>query len=160
MLKRMNITYLNVQYDPALLNLWKGQRWEGGEWEGVSGFDYIGRHLGYRFCLRDAALRLEKGRLDVSVTVENVGFAPIYQNCEARLIQRTSTGEEYWIPMKGSLLGLKEGTRVLTAEGLKQQSSQLYVRLFRLSDQREILFATHTPQQPPHTHRPFLGTLE
>lgn len=162
MLHQMNITYLNSQYDPALLNLWREQRWTGGAWDGISGFDYIGRHLGYRFCLRDAALHREKGRLNVSVTVENVGFAPIYQSCELQLIQVTPAGEEYWIPMSGSLLGLKRGTRVLTAEGIKQEKSLLYVRLCRVSDGREIFFATRSPQQPEGTESCglFLGRLE
>lgn len=160
MLQKMNITYLNSQYDPALLSLWREQQWTGGLWDGISGFDYIGRHLGYRFCLRETALRREKGRLDVSVTVENVGFAPIYQSCELLLIQVTLAGEEFRISMSGSLLGLKRGARVLTAKGIRQEKSLLYVHLCRVSDGREIIFATRSPQQQPNTRGLFLGTLE
>lgn len=161
MLKRMHITYLNSQYDSGLLNLWKQQRWESSDgWNGMNGYDYLGRHLGYRFCLRDVTIKRAQGRLAVWVTVENVGFAPIYQDCQVQLVQLTRAGEEYRIPMKGTLLALAEGTVTLTAEELKPEKSRLFIRLFRRSDAREIFFATHSPQQPPDTQGLFLGSLE
>ena len=48
-LKKMRISYLNCVYDRRILELWRHMKWEGkGPWNGVNGFDYIGRHLGYR----------------------------------------------------------------------------------------------------------------
>ena len=56
-LKKMRISYLNCVYDRRILELWQHMTWEEkGPWNGVNGFDYIGRHLGYRFCVRSAKM--------------------------------------------------------------------------------------------------------
>ena len=47
-LDQMHVSYLNSTYRQEQLNAWKNQSmtWNG---ETISVYDYIGRHLGYRF---------------------------------------------------------------------------------------------------------------
>lgn len=162
-LKQMHITYLNSQYDPAVLDIWRRQRWGSGDvWNRMSGYDYIGRHLGYRLCIRDVFSQIEEGKLRLYVVVENVGFAPLYQPCEMRLVQINQEGKSREIPMRGNLLGLTQGLRTMMADIPDTEKSRIFTRLHRLSDGREIQFATCTSQQPEGTDSCglFLGTLE
>lgn len=83
-LRRMHVTYLNKVYDAEILDRWKRWKYEGTEeWNGKSLYDYIGAHLGYRLVIRDVKfeeLRAGGGRMEI--TVENTGFAPLYQQTE------------------------------------------------------------------------------
>lgn len=83
-LRRMHVTYLNKVYDSGILDLWKQWKYEGAEeWKGKSLYDYIGAHLGYRLVIRDVKLQVLRtggGRLEI--TVENTGFASLYQETE------------------------------------------------------------------------------
>ena len=86
-LKKMHLTALNSTYDERILNIWKKWRREGKDiWRGISGYDYIGRHLGYRFFVKSAAVRFTADYASVTLSVENVGFSGFYQEGEARLL--------------------------------------------------------------------------
>lgn len=88
-LRRMNICYLNRVHDQRILKLWKRMTWKGPKpWAGMNGYDYIGRHLGYRFCVRNVNVSLPEGDgkdCQWQVTVENIGFARCYQEVDAWL---------------------------------------------------------------------------
>lgn len=162
-LHQMHITYLNSQYDPALLDVWKRQRWASSDgWNGMSGRDYIGAHLGYRFLVRAVSVRTKGDAPEISVTLENVGFAPLYHQCQLALVQKTPAGEEHRVFLEGDLRGLTAGNRLLAAGQLRPESSDLYLRLFRVWDNREIRFGTQSPGQPENTKALglFLGRLE
>lgn len=94
-LRRMHITYLNRTYDSRILDVWKQWKYSGAEeWSGKSLYDYIGAHLGYRLVIRDVRFQAgrggDSGRLEI--TVENTGFASLYQEAEFWL--ESSEGEE------------------------------------------------------------------
>lgn len=82
-LRRMHVSYLNRIHDKRQLELWKKQTWsDNGPFHGMSGFDYIGRHLGYRFCVRNVSVSFPRGQENVCcfrIGIENVGFARCYQ---------------------------------------------------------------------------------
>lgn len=84
-LRRMHITYLNKTYDSRILDIWKQWKYSGVEvWNGKSLYEYIGAHLGYRLVIRDVRFQTvrggDEGRLEI--TVENTGFASLYQEAE------------------------------------------------------------------------------
>lgn len=84
-LRRMHITYLNKIYDSRILDIWKQWKYSGvEEWNGKNFYDYIGAHLGYRLVIRDVLFQTSRGgdcgRLEI--TVENTGFASLYQEAE------------------------------------------------------------------------------
>lgn len=78
-LANMHITYLNRQYDMAVLDKWRSN----------NGYDYIGTHLGYRFVVTDAAVSPDTedtgsktqtcgGSIYINVRIANRGFACVY----------------------------------------------------------------------------------
>lgn len=81
-LRRMHVSYLNRVHDIRLLEHWKKLVWtEEGPYMGMSGYDYIGRHLGYRFCVRGVSIQFPCGQEEVcvfKVVIENIGFARCY----------------------------------------------------------------------------------
>ncbi|MCM1191371.1 MAG: DUF4874 domain-containing protein [Butyrivibrio sp.] len=88
LLRRMHITYLNKVYDAGILDIWRQWKYSGAEaWNGKSLYDYIGAHLGYRLVIRDVRFQAgrggDSGKLEI--TVENTGFASLYQETEFRL---------------------------------------------------------------------------
>lgn len=99
-LRRMHISYLNRVHDPRILELWKRMTWrERGPWEGMNGFDYIGRHLGYRFCVRNVTVKFVREKRNAQVqclweiSIENVGFSPCYQKARAWLEWKNEEGQ-------------------------------------------------------------------
>lgn len=85
----MHVTYLSRDYDGKVLKKWADTKvTEKGCFQGMDALTYMERHLGYRLVIREAKLKSDqKARaLSVAVTVQNVGFAPIYKQAEARLV--------------------------------------------------------------------------
>ncbi|MCM1044800.1 MAG: DUF4832 domain-containing protein [Candidatus Gastranaerophilales bacterium] len=96
-LRRMHITYLNIAYDSAVLNKWKDTIYQEDDcFDGISGYDYINAHLGYRYVLSSSRLSWNKRDLSsasLSLTIWNTGFAPAYRLFEAALtLEETETG--------------------------------------------------------------------
>ena len=111
-LRKMHVTYLNSMHDQKLLDQWKAQtmKWNGSM---ISVYDYIGLHLGYRFIVRDATwtavektvpgggLRkhfMGKKEKFLEVTVENSGFADLYDEAECIIYVKTSDGVSHICP--------------------------------------------------------------
>ena len=111
-LRKMHVTYLNSMHDQKLLDQWKAQtmKWNGSM---ISVYDYIGLHLGYRFIVRDATwtavektvpgggLRkhfMGKKEKFLEVTVENSGFADLYEEVECIIYVKTSDGVSHICP--------------------------------------------------------------
>lgn len=136
-LQRMHITYLNCIHDAKLLNLWKGK---ASPWSNVSFYDYIGAHLGYRFCVR--AVKLQKRRQNVTIvmTIENNGFASCYEDyvialeivSEAKMIRQ----ETNW-----NLRSLMPGTTEKWQCFLPDVKGRLYLTAHREKDGKVLCFA-------------------
>ena len=90
-LAAMHVSYLNRGHDTKVLEKWRNAiyRDSGSVYDGMSGYDYIERHLGYRFVIRDVSVP-ESGWLweeqTITVRVENVGYSPRYTPCKVELI--------------------------------------------------------------------------
>ena len=88
-LAERHITYLNKDYDQAVLKKWKNDTvTEVGCFYGLDGYTYIDRHLGYRLLIADTYLeyRQRQRSLLVEVALKNVGFAPLYKETKINLI--------------------------------------------------------------------------
>ena len=79
-----------VIIDSTVLNKWKATIVNGTDdvWNGMSGYDYIERHLGYRYVLDSSSLKFhplfdDTGML--TVTIRNVGFSNCYRPLEANV---------------------------------------------------------------------------
>lgn len=80
----MHISYLNSIYHPQVLQAWKEANicWPGTG-QILSGYEFIGRHLGYRFVLR--SLSVDRKR-KMHIFIENCGFAECCQDVRCELI--------------------------------------------------------------------------
>lgn len=154
-LKKMRISYLNCVHDQRILELWKHMTWsEKDSWEGMNGFDYIGRHMGYRFCVRNVSVKVlggkrgEEAQCQWEVSVENIGFAPCYQQAKTWLEWADSEGQtctkELLLELSRVLPGeVKTGTcTTVPAQG--------EVRLYaaRRQDGHFIYFANAPEEEP------------
>lgn len=79
---QMHISYLNMDYDPDVLNKWKNTPYSGEDiFRGLNGYDYMERHLGYRFVLRSSSFSFPSQASDhaiLEISLENVGFSANY----------------------------------------------------------------------------------
>lgn len=85
----MHVTYVNRDYDTNVFNKWASSVFRGGGvFNGMDGLSYIERHLGYRLLIRDVNLGYDfkEDSLSVDVTLQNVGFAPVYREVEVHVL--------------------------------------------------------------------------
>lgn len=85
----MHVTYINRWYDENVLNKWADTIVsEEGCFDGMDGLSYVERHLGYRLFINDTALEYAfwEDTLSVDVTLQNVGFAPVYKDTEVYMV--------------------------------------------------------------------------
>ena len=112
-LATMHVTYLNQDYDRNVFEKWEKTTVETGDcFSGMDGYTYIQLHLGYRFLIRKAEMAYDfwKDSLSVEVTMQNVGFAPIYQDQEIRLVLvNEETGEAHTVKINQDLRELTGG---------------------------------------------------
>lgn len=149
-LKKMHITYLNRQYDERILNTWKQWKWEEpGLWQGSSLYDYIGNHLGYRFRVRDVMVSAEgKGEkmLLVTLTIENVGFANLYQEAELLLTWMGEDGKKYTKKLECDLRRLDSGQAQVISGWITPMQCELHLCARGKKDGRILYLANQSTQ--------------
>ena len=141
-LEKSGTTYLNDEHDIELINLWKNAKYQAnGVWKDETVFDYIDAHLGYRFVLNGVKFAKDKnGFLNVSVSVKNTGFAPMYQDCDMYIKISDFDGTETH-EIKGGLNNLNSGeTKVLSAS-FKKDKGFVTVCAKRSTDETIVYFA-------------------
>lgn len=104
-LAHIHISYLNSAYDEAVLSKWKESTWQGGDlYDGMNGYDYISRHLGYRYVLRSSDFIFTPPWADtasLSLVLENVGFSGSYRAFDVSLtLKRTGGNQEHIFPIQ------------------------------------------------------------
>lgn len=96
-LQTMHVSYLNSVHDPAVIDKWKNSVYRGEDvFDGVSGYDYIRDHLGYRYVIRSSEIAANPKERSSSLllTIENVGFSASYRRFSFLLTMVDSkTGE-------------------------------------------------------------------
>ena len=97
---KMHVSYLNSVYSKEVLDDWKAQciMWNGEE---ISEYDYVGRHLGYRFTVTQVKIscvspeKKKQTQSDtqsqisenvITLTIKNTGFANMCEEAVCRLI--------------------------------------------------------------------------
>lgn len=137
-LQRMQISYLNSIYNPEVLDCWKKQILPNGE----SLYRYIGNHMGYRFFVSDVKYR----RKSLVITIENNGFAPLYEEVDGQLIAMDGKQYSKRVPIDLNLRdigpGAKKTFHVDNLSILQGESGYfLYLKAVRRRDGSVIRFA-------------------
>lgn len=140
-MKKMHVSYLNSVYPPEILEHWKEEQVNWGDGKSrVSGYDYIGRHLGYRFVVRDACVK----RRVLWLTIENCGFANICEETISRIRFVSEQGSKY-LYLDTDARNWNSGSSVLVSLELEDEAlyseTSCYLELFRKRDHRRIAFA-------------------
>lgn len=146
---RMHISYLNSVHQQEQLQHWKEELvTEQGCWQGISGYEYIGRHLGYRFVVRRAKLIKGLGKkARLQVTVSNCGFAELCQEADCFLMiehrdgslqsQRINTDARQWES------GGETAVEAELPEQIPVEGVRLFLKLRRKRDGKSICFGNH-----------------
>lgn len=119
----LKLSYLNIDYHTGVIEKWKNLEYNdslGSEslFYGMSGFEFIKRHLGYRLIIKSVWVDYEKfGNYDMKIRMRNVGFGNllktkkvdiIFTDMNDKEIERNNVGEykgENSIDFKGRFLG-------------------------------------------------------
>lgn len=140
-LRNMHISYLNYNYDPAVLEKWKNSTYHGMDcFDGMSGYDYIEAHLGYRYVLRDSSLAYNKWNPSssaLSFVIQNTGFAPSYRRFNGNLVlEQTGIGTVRSFPadLDNRLIGGGEEKSITLPLDLAELPEGEYRISFTLTD--------------------------
>ena len=143
-LMQMHVSYLNSEHDLAVLNKWKNTVYddEASIFHGISGYDYIGRHLGYRYVIRGTSL----DRSSLTIQLENVGFSVNYRRMDLQLTLVSDTGEVLSYPLSDDSRFWTPGnsTELSVSLPLRELEKGTYTVYFQMTDpslQREIMIA-------------------
>ncbi len=92
--RKTHVSYLNSQYDKAVLDKWKGQTLSSGQGE-QNAYDYISRHLGYCIRLQAAGINEQDPHI-FQISLKNTGFASLYMETDLwiTLTKADEDGEE------------------------------------------------------------------
>ncbi len=107
-LSMTHVSYLNAEYDDEVITKWQDGVYETDDpYYGLSHYDYIGRHLGYRFVIRGASYFNPEGFLDsnakLTLRVENTGFSNCYRDLSCSLTAtNVRTGEGIVFPVESN----------------------------------------------------------
>ena len=133
-MRRMHVSYLNSIYHSDRLDAWRREIVEEGCYEGLTGYDYIGRHLGYRFVVRNVTER--KMRRELCIVVENCGFGNLCEEAECVLVTVGSDGEETEDYLDTDARRWESGERVTLSAGIPDRSGRIFLRLRRKRESR------------------------
>lgn len=160
-LAKMHVSYLNSIYSKEVLDDWKAQRimWNGKE---ISEYDYIGRHMGYRFTVTQVKISCvspekKKQTQDtqnqisenvITFTIKNTGFANMCEEAVCRLILIENNENVKAFEIKSDPSTWNSGTDTVIECHIpkevwtqKSQQTKLFLQLIRKRDGRIIEWA-------------------
>lgn len=142
-LRRMHLSYLNSVYHPDQLDHWKKEVVEEpGCWQGVSGYDYIGRHLGCRFSVVNVA---ETWGKKLRITIKNSGFGNLCQEADCFLGMEAGHGGISWLRLDTDARAWESGRETVLITAVPREwrgaGSKLCLLLRRRSDGHVLRFA-------------------
>lgn len=138
-LRALHVSYLNCVHEETRLREWREAEYAAG----VSLYDYVGAHLGYRFVAESVSYE-KKGRESfVRLKIANRGFACCAE--EVGFLLHIRGEEDRVIPLECPLGRLKAGgsltLRIPLGERTPGKGARLYGELRRERDQKVIVFA-------------------
>lgn len=169
-LETMHVTYLNSGYDEEVLSKWENTLvTEDGCFQGMDGRSYVERRLGYRLLIAGTDFEQERSsdHMKVRITIQNVGFAPLYREpVVSLLLYDTGTRNLRTYDIEGnlcSLAGGNESGRLLDLEfdmDLVELSNGKYELYFLLKDADTDAHILLANEQDEQQYGYYVGTVE
>lgn len=156
-MRKMHLCYLNSSYQQTQLDYWKKECVkESGCWNRLSGYEYIGRHLGGRFVICDVKVC----RKELKVSIENIGFSRVYEETECFLVIEKKTGKTICQRIDTNVTEWESGKRIVLQIPLlyterETGEDRLFLQMRRKRDGRPLRFANQNAEE-----RVLLGTIE
>jgi len=132
-----------------LLETWKQQKMGEG-----SLYDYIGAHMGYRFCIRSADVYGVRRDRRLEIAVENTGFAPCYEAYDIAVVIGERDGRRV-LETPWDIRALQPGETAVWKLALPTGAGDVYLSATRRKDGRRLYFA----QKAAEDGTVFLGRL-
>lgn len=143
----MHLTYLNSAYDTSQLDVWRKEKYTGRDiYNGLSMYDYIGTHLGYRFVVRNAGLTRKN---IIYVDIENIGFAALYKEAVCELELCADTGETVRVNADYDMRSIKSGQKKrieinISKYNVSSEKYSIYISMYSKVDKEPIKFANNS----------------
>lgn len=138
-LRELHVSYLNCMHEEARLREWRETEYAAG----VSLYDYIGAHLGYRFVAESVSYEKRGKESFLKLKIANRGFACCAEEVGFLLHLQGEEGRD--IPVECPLGRLAAGDsltlRISLGEMAPGRDAYLYGELRRQRDQKTIVFA-------------------
>lgn len=133
-LSDMHVSYLDYDYDDAVLDKWKASTYTMNNiFYGCNGYDYIETHMGYRYVIRSAKVTQKS----LSVDIENVGFSNSYRPFTATIcLQNKETAKTIELPIDTDtrFWNSNESTRLSIPLNIRSYGTGTYDLFLKLSD--------------------------
>ena len=103
-LQQRHISYLSADAPQPCIEQWKNETYRLDDvFSGITGYDYMTTHLGYRFCISDAKARFntwKDKKVSIQITLNNQGFSNAYHPFDTSiLLKNTETDELITLPV-------------------------------------------------------------
>ena len=161
----LHVSYLNRIHDQEFMEHLKNLSWNGGGlYRGMNGFQYMSRHLGYRFVLRDVkckALDSEEGMLRWDISIENIGFARCFfdTGCKMEAMDEYGSVVELdiseWLELRFIAAGELHNFVVMTPV----ISGPVFLRFSKLSTRQAVYFANENEKYTEVGSAIYLGLI-
>ena len=161
---RIHISYLNEEYDQAVLQKWKDTIFHSESesvWEGSSGYDYIAAHLGYRYVMTGLSSEIADSRKPTLIfSVRNTGFANAYRRFPVRVTLLGDNGSVYICTPESDNRFWNAGEETRIRVGLPRLRRREYAVFFSLlcpeDTEKQVAFANDSD---PTENGYLIGTL-
>ena len=152
-LQTMHVSYLNKDYDTAVLDKWKQTAYtvEDTLYSDISGYEYIANHLGYRYTLTKSGISrssLLDRNASISFTLKNTGFSNTYRSFDVKLSIVNNNGkllDSIPVTTDTRLWNAGEKTTLTASVPISNYTPgkyQIYVKISDPDLNREILIAS------------------
>lgn len=161
----LHLAYLNRVHDIRFLEHLKSQTWIGKDvFLGMNGYDYIGRHLGYRFVLRNVKcepLKQDEEILAWEIEIENVGFSRAFFETEVYIIGEDASGNEKQVAVGDwlQLFSVKSGEKHTFRAQTERLYGKIYLYVAKKSTGRGVFFANKSENDKENTPNVLLGEI-
>lgn len=156
-MRKMHVTYLNRKHDIRLIEHWKQNVYVGKDgWNGKSLYEYIGAHMGYRFIISDAEVLEGKNGNKLLITINNQGFANIYNKVDL-ILECESEQEKNSITITADLRDCNAGDVMVIEQEIGIKCGELFLTAKRKTDNKIISFANEKSDKNGRIHLGHLG---
>lgn len=134
-------SYLNRLWNSGIIDNLKKEVFEGEDslYQGLSGYQYVDNHLGYRFVLTDSFLSAAGNQLSVFVQIDNVGFGSLV-NDKAATVVLASDDNIYELPFESFDIRVCKSqykiryTDYITLDNIESGEYKVYLRISEYGD--------------------------